>query len=65
MTDKQNNPVEYQGKSGSTAKQSPDDVPTEKINKVDKKIDKTLEDSFPASDPPSSIPTPEDEEEAA
>jgi len=26
-------------------------------------FDKTLEDSFPASDPPSSIPDPDDEEE--
>lgn len=28
-------------------------------------LDKTLEESFPASDPPSSIPDPEDEESAA
>jgi hypothetical protein len=27
--------------------------------------DKTIEDSFPASDPPSSIPNPEDEEDVA
>ena len=27
--------------------------------------DKTIEDSFPASDPPSSIPDPEDDENAA
>ena len=27
--------------------------------------DKTIADSFPASDPPSSIPDPEDEEDAA
>jgi hypothetical protein len=27
--------------------------------------DKTIEDSFPASDPPSSIPDPQDEEDAA
>ena len=27
--------------------------------------DKTIEDSFPASDPPSSIPNPEDEDEDA
>jgi hypothetical protein len=28
-------------------------------------LDKTIEDSFPASDPPSSIPDPEDEHNAA
>jgi hypothetical protein len=28
-------------------------------------MDKTLADSFPASDPPSSIPDPEDEDDAA
>jgi hypothetical protein len=27
--------------------------------------DKTIEDSFPASDPPSSIPDPDEEEDAA
>ena len=31
----------------------------------DEGMDKTLADSFPASDPPSSIPDPEDEETAA
>ena len=31
----------------------------------DETYDKTIEDSFPASDPPSSIPDPEDEEDAA
>lgn len=28
-------------------------------------LDKTLEDSYPASDPPSSIPDPEEDSEAA
>ena len=28
-------------------------------------LDKTIEDSFPASDPPSSIPDPHDDENAA
>ena len=28
-------------------------------------LDRTLEESFPASDPPSSIPNPEDDEDAA
>ena len=31
----------------------------------DEGMDKTLADSFPASDPPSSIPDPEDEDNAA
>jgi len=31
----------------------------------DEGMDKTLADSFPASDPPSSIPDPDDEEGAA
>jgi hypothetical protein len=31
----------------------------------DEAYDKTIADSFPASDPPSSIPDPEDEEDAA
>jgi len=31
----------------------------------DEGMDKTLADSFPASDPPSSIPNPEDEEKSA
>lgn len=31
----------------------------------DEGMDKTLADSFPASDPPSSIPDPEDEDSAA
>jgi hypothetical protein len=33
--------------------------------KRDKGMDKTLEDSYPASDPPSTIPDPEEEAEAA
>ena len=37
--------------------------PEEEIN--DEAYDKTIEDSFPASDPPSSIPDPDDEEDAA
>jgi hypothetical protein len=31
----------------------------------DESYDKTIEDSFPASDPPSSIPDPEEDENAA
>jgi hypothetical protein len=31
----------------------------------EKSLDKTIEDSFPASDPPSSIPDPDENENAA
>jgi hypothetical protein len=41
-------------------------LPQQPENDVnDETYDKTIEDSFPASDPPSSIPDPEDEEDAA
>jgi hypothetical protein len=33
--------------------------------KKDEALDQTIEDSFPASDPPSSIPDPEVDEDAA
>jgi hypothetical protein len=39
-------------------KQNDEDTP-------EKNLDKTIADSFPASDPPSSIPDPEEEEDAA
>ncbi len=41
-------------------------LPRQPENDVnDETYDKTIADSFPASDPPSSIPDPEDEENAA
>jgi len=41
-------------------------LPQQPENEVnDESYDKTIADSFPASDPPSSIPDPEDEENAA
>ncbi len=41
-------------------------LPQQPENDVnDETYDKTIEDSFPASDPPSSSPDPEDEENAA
>ena len=41
-------------------------LPQQPENDVnDETYDKTIEDSFPASDPPSSIPDPEEEEDAA
>ncbi len=52
-------------------KKEPSPTPEKKLprrpeNEVnDETYDKTIADSFPASDPPSSIPDPEDEENAA
>lgn len=44
----------------------PEDRPAEKTKQVrDKMLDKTLADSFPTSDPPSTIPDPEDDSFAA
>jgi len=40
--------------------------PRKKRQKADEEtLDKTIADSFPASDPPSSIPNPDEEENAA
>jgi hypothetical protein len=37
----------------------------ERRRREEESLDKTIEDSFPASDPPSSIPNPDDGEENA
>ncbi|MBO0912033.1 MAG: hypothetical protein J2P13_09585 [Acidobacteria bacterium] len=37
----------------------------ERRKREEESLDRTLEDSFPASDPPSTIPNPEDEDENA
>ena len=42
---------------------NPPRKPEKEIN--DESYDKTIEDSFPASDPPSSIPDPDEDENAA
>jgi hypothetical protein len=42
-----------------------DSTAEETEEKKEKALDHTIEDSFPASDPPSSIPDPEDEITAA
>ncbi len=49
-------------KGGEEIKPTPRRPENETNNET---YDKTIEDSFPASDPPSSIPAPEDEENAA
>lgn len=43
----------------------PDKSEIEEKEEREENLDKTIEDSFPASDPPSSIPDPEDEDSAA
>jgi hypothetical protein len=46
--------------------QKPKDRKPEQEEEIrEENLDKTIEDSFPASDPPSSIPDPEEEEDAA
>lgn len=44
----------------------PEERPAKKSDEIrEKSLDKTLADSFPTSDPPSSIPDPEEDESAA
>ncbi|MGA8151182.1 MAG: hypothetical protein WB952_09555 [Terriglobales bacterium] len=38
---------------------------TSQVEKKDKMMDKTIADTFPASDPPSSLPDPDDDSFAA
>ncbi len=45
--------------------EDPNVSPEEKKKIREKNLDKTLADSFPTSDPPSSIPNPGEEEDAA
>jgi hypothetical protein len=42
----------------------PEKLPKEDEETREESLDKTVADSFPASDPPSSIPDPDDEEAA-
>lgn len=52
----------------STRKRDPEDRnvhPEDKRAIKEKNLDKTIADSFPTSDPPSSIPNPGEEEDAA
>lgn len=39
--------------------------PSSPTQEEEESLDKTIEDSFPASDPPSSIPDPEEDKSAA
>jgi len=39
--------------------------PQERRRREEESLDKTLEDSFPASDPPSTIPNPDDGDDKA
>lgn len=68
-----NNPAENYEAGSDTAvdpklKRDPEDRPVEADKKhqvKEKTLDKTLADSFPTSDPPSSIPDPEEDDSAA
>jgi len=53
--------------SGASNQRHPEHHKSEIEEKEEREenLDKTIEDSFPASDPPSSIPDPEDEDSAA
>jgi hypothetical protein len=50
---------------GSEQPKSKNRKPEQDEETREENLDKTIEDSFPASDPPSSIPDPETEEDAA
>jgi len=43
----------------------PERIKRKPENEEDESLDRTIEDSFPASDPPSSIPDPHEDENAA
>ena len=51
--------------TGKESQPKPDKQVPGQPEKDNETHDKTIADSFPASDPPSSIPNPEDEEDAA
>ncbi len=55
-------PTQDQDRKREDRKLHPED---EKKKKRERTMDKTLADSYPASDPPSSIPDPEEDDEAA
>jgi hypothetical protein len=64
MTDPQDKPQIHSEEPGS--RRDPEERPAESEEEVrEKMLDKTLADSFPTSDPPSSIPDPATEDEAA
>ncbi len=50
-----------------TQKRAPDDLTVAEKERLikERNLDETLADSFPSSDPPSSIPNPGEEEDAA
>jgi len=45
--------------------EEPEPRPSDPTEEEEESLDKTIADSFPASDPPSSIPDPEEDESAA
>lgn len=52
-------------KNSAGNQDNPKVLPDDKRAIKEKNLDKTIEDSFPTSDPPSTIPNPEEEEDAA
>ena len=50
-------------RTANSKKQREHDATSDEIR--EENLDKTIEDSFPASDPPSSIPDPDEEEDHA
>jgi len=49
----------------ANSKRAEQPEPQERRRREEESLDKTIEDSFPASDPPSTIPNPDDQEENA
>jgi hypothetical protein len=71
-TNPKNAPENYElgddSTTDSNTKRNPEDwqVPPENKREIrERNLDKTIADSFPTSDPPSTIPNPEEEEDAA
>jgi hypothetical protein len=55
-------------KSGNDSPRDPEDRLIDESNPIEKKdkmLDKTIADTFPASDPPSSLPDPDEDSFAA
>jgi hypothetical protein len=64
MTENQNKPAGNPASDPSNPSQKRDQAEKTRAIK-EKNMDETLADSFPSSDPPSSIPDPGEEEDAA
>ena len=68
MPEKQDNPCATNDPAQGTTGRDPEDRTVNKNHEQElreKMMDKTLADSYPASDPPSSIPDPAEDDSAA